>query len=67
MPADFSFTIDDLTDSSSTASKIGESYNPNGSPSLVTSSSKGGYEDVSLTTRDITEIMSRRRTDKKSS
>jgi hypothetical protein len=60
MPADFNFTIDDLTDSSRTASKIGESYNPNGTQSLVTSASKGGYEDVSLTTRDVTEIMSRR-------
>lgn len=59
MPADFSFSIDDLTDSSSIASKIGESYNPDGRDSLVTSASKGGYEDVSLTTRDITEIMSR--------
>lgn len=60
MPADFSFTVDDLSDSSSIASKIGDSYNPDGSPSLVTSASQTGYQNQTLSTRDISEIMSRR-------
>jgi hypothetical protein len=60
MPADFGFTIDDLSNSASITSKIGEGYNPDGRVSLKTSSSQSGYEDQTLTTRDISEIMSRR-------
>lgn len=60
MPADFSFTINDLSDSASAASKVAQSYNPDGSPSLKTSASESGYANASLTTRDISEIMSRR-------
>lgn len=59
MPADFGFSLDDLSDSSSLNSKIGESYNPDGNASLTTSASKEGYENQTLTTRDISEIMSR--------
>lgn len=67
MPADFGFNLDDLSDSSSLNSKIGESYNPEGSASLTTSASKEGYENQTLTTRDISEIMSRRCVDQESS
>jgi hypothetical protein len=61
MASDFGFTLDDLSDSASLTSKIGDGYNPGGRESLRTSSSLEGYEDQSLTTRDVTEIMSRRR------
>lgn len=61
MPSDFGFTLDDLSDSTSVTSKIGTSYNPDGSESIKTSASKSGYENASLTTRDVSEIMSRRR------
>lgn len=60
MAADFGFTLDDLSDSAALTSKIGDGYNPDGRESLRTSSSINGYEDQSLTTRDVTEIMSRR-------
>ena len=61
MGTDFGFSLDDLSSSASITSKIGEGYNPGGRESLKTSSSLSGYEDQSLTTRDVTEIMSRRR------
>lgn len=61
MSTDFGFTVNDLGDSTSIASKIGEGFNPKGSPSLTTSASQTGYENQSLTTRDVSQIMSRRR------
>jgi hypothetical protein len=61
MSSDFGFTLDDLSNSAALTSKIGDGYNPDGRESLRTSSSLEGYEDQSLTTRDVTEIMSRRR------
>lgn len=66
MPSDFGFTLDDLNNSTSVTSKIGNSYNPDGSESIKTSASKSGYENANLTTRDVSEIMSRRCSCKKS-
>jgi hypothetical protein len=59
--SDFGFTVNDLSDSTSIASKLGEGYNPGGSESLTTSASKNDFENQTLTTRDISQIMSRRR------
>lgn len=58
--SDFGFSLDDLNDSTSITSKIAESFNPNGSESLVTSASQTGYENQTLSTRDVSEILSRR-------
>ena len=59
--SDFGFTVDDLSDSTALASKLGEGYNPGGSESLMTSASQNNFENQTLTTRDISQIMSRRR------
>jgi predicted lactoylglutathione lyase len=58
--SDFNFNIDDFADSTSFTSKLGESYNPDGSPSLVTSASKDKYSNQTLTSRNLTDIMSGR-------
>jgi hypothetical protein len=59
--SDFGFNVNDLSDSTSIASKLGEGYNPDGSESLTTSASQNDYENQTLTTRDISQVMSRRR------
>ena len=65
--SDFGFDVNDLSDSTSIASKLGESYNPGGSDSLTTSASQNDYENQTLTTRDISSVMSRRCSIQKSS
>jgi hypothetical protein len=57
--ADFGFTLDDLNNSTSITSKIAEGFNPNGSESLTTSASQTGYENQTMSTRDVSEILSR--------
>ena len=58
--SDFTFNLTDLDDASSFSSKISEGYNPDGSASLVTSASKEKYANQTLTSRNITDIMSGR-------
>jgi|694.fasta_scaffold00336_24 hypothetical protein len=57
--ADFGFTLDDLDSSTSITRKIAEGFNPNGSESLTTSASQSGYENETMSTRDVSEILSR--------
>jgi hypothetical protein len=57
---DFNLNIDDFENSAAFSQKLGESYNPEGMSSLVTSSSKQRYEDQTLTSRDVVDIMSGR-------
>lgn len=56
--SDFNFNLNDFTDSTSFTSKLGEGYNPDGTASLVTSASKDKYSNQTLTSRNITDIMS---------
>lgn len=64
---EFKLNIDDFNNSQSFTSKIGEGFNPNGSPSLTTSASKDKYVNQSLTSRDVIDIMAGRSIVKKSS
>jgi len=58
--SDFGFTINDLDNSESITNKIGSGYNPDGAASLVTSAStsKEKYGNQTLTSRNLTDIMS---------
>jgi hypothetical protein len=58
--SDFGFDINDFENSAAFTQKVGSSYNPDGMNSLVTSSSKERYEDQTLTSRDVIDIMSGR-------
>ena len=58
--SDFGFSIDDFENSTAFTQKVGESFNPDGMSSLVTSSSKEKYQDQTLTSRDVIDIMSGR-------
>lgn len=58
--SDFNFNLNDFNDSTAFTAKLGESYNPDGSASLVTSGSKDKYSNQTLTSRNLTDIMSGR-------
>jgi hypothetical protein len=58
--SDFNFNLNDFDDSATFISKLSEGYNPGGSASLVTSASKEKYANQTLTSRNLTDIMSGR-------
>jgi hypothetical protein len=65
--SDFNFNLNDFNDSTAFISKLSEGYNPDGMASLVTSASKEKYSNQTLTSRNLTDIMAGRSTNKKSS
>lgn len=58
--SDFNFNLNDFNDSTAFISKLSEGYNPDGTASLVTSASKEKYANQTLTSRNLTDIMSGR-------
>lgn len=65
--SDFNFNLNDFNDSTAFISKLSEGYNPDGSASIVTSASKEDYANQTLTSRNLTDIMSGRSANQKSS
>lgn len=61
--SDFNFDLNDFNDSASFISKLSEGYNPDNSASITTSASKDRYQNQTLTSRNITDIMSGRSAD----
>lgn len=58
--SDFNFNLNDLNDSTAFTSKLSEGYNPDGAASIFTSASKEKYANQTLTSRNLTDIMSGR-------
>lgn len=56
--SDFGFDITHLNDSASLTNQISESYNPDGAASLKTTASVDRYANQTLTSRNLTDIMS---------
>ena len=60
--SDFNFNLNDFNDSSSFISKLSEGYNPDGADSISTTASESRYANQTLTSRNVTDIMSGRST-----
>lgn len=58
--SDFNFNLNDFNDSSSFISKLSEGYNPDGADSIATTASESRYSNQTLTSRNVTDIMSGR-------